>query len=456
MLRKLGSPRLAIGLLLAVTLSYIAGMTVPQKHLFSETDFNRWLAEHDVIGPVTDFIGLTHFFNTWWFGLLIFALTVNTAVCTWQQGIVFRQKLKRLKNGTNKPVIVGKLPTERIDEFLDWAGRRGYKFDSGSLAVKSGWGYAGSFIFHLALLVIVCGGLVSFLFIVRGDVQITEGQAFTGQLKEYRKVDTGWLARVSGKPFTIGVDGVEVDYPQDDDWPTKYKSFIVEIPPEGQITRREEVAVNKNFYLADYILYMFKFGYAPAIIIKENGTERFAAYTQLRTIRNKTEEIYQGNVILEDRGEYINITFLPNDPNGSRPYFPGNPKITVTLYRGGQEKGAQEKGISATLGVAETKELGPYTVSFPEYRRWAGYFVVKDPGRAWVICGGWLAVFGLMVWFFIVPKSILLKENGSYTLVEGFTAKYPAGFREELREKIIASGGEAPEPEPEPRLQGEE
>ncbi len=449
MLRRLGSPKLALGLLLAVILSYMAGMTVPQKHLFSETDFQRWLAEHDLIGPVADFIGLTHFFNTWWFGLLVFALTINTAVCTWQQGVVFRQKLKRLKSGGNRPTIVGKLPTASIEDFLEWAGRKGYRFNSGPLAVKSGWGYAGSFIFHLALLVIVCGGLISFLFTVRGEVQITEGQAFTGQLKEYRKVDTGRLAKVSGEPFVLGVDGVEVDYPQDGDWPTKFKSFIVEIPQGAPVTRREEVTVNKNFYINHYILYMFKFGYAPAIIVKENGVEKFAAYTQLGTIRNKSAEIYRGNLPLGNNGEYIDISFLPNDPKGSRPYFPGNPQVTITLFREGQEK-----AVSTTLGVAETKELGPYTISFPEYRRWAGYFVVKDPGRVWVIWGGWLAVLGLMVWFFIIPKSIVVKNNGSYTVVEGFTAKYPAGFQEELQERIIASGGEALALYPRP--QGEE
>lgn len=428
----LRSPRLTIYVMLIIVIVYFLGMLVPQKHLYPEKDYLKWLAEQGSWGTILDQIGLTSFYSTWWFGALIAVLFVNTLFCSIHQFYVSRDKFSQhlgednFKGHSYLVFDANRTPVEYIQAVKELLRTKGYKLqelEDGFRARRFSFAHFGSFVFHLSIMTVILGGLVSHLFSVEGTVHITEGQAFSGEQAMYRTLEKGPFATTEDKAFVIGVDGLDINYPDFDSWPIEYSASVVELDVQGQVLRKTKVATNYNLELPPYTLYLYRFGYSPALVIDKDGTNVFGAYAALETIREEDDEKYSGTINLDN--EEITIEFYPSPEDYPNPFRPDAPSLVI--------KGL---GTELVLEKGAQGQLGPYTIQFPEYRRWAGFLVSKDPGYPVFVAGSVLGSISMLVWFLIIPKEIYLvnTKNGEdfEILLVGKATKYKEQFTEEF------------------------
>lgn len=433
------SVRLAIALLILLAAASLVGTLVPQGLPAAAA-----AARYGRLSGLFSALRLTGVYHSAWFLALLLLLAVNTAVCTitrlpakWRRATgpevasdpaALQASKVHCRFGQGGPAAAVRA---RLETLL--AARR-YRVRSerrekrtSLLAQKRRLGLFGSDAVHLGLLVIICGGVVSGLAGVRGQLELSEGQT----------------ARVPGAGFDIRLDRFETEYyPQGT---VKAWKSTVTLLEGGAAVLTRTIQVNRPLSYKGYNFYQTSYGADWENALLEIGVRKKSDPSFDRTVRLRARE----RAALDDRDvSQVSVArFVPDFVLGeggrveSRSGEPNNPAAEVEAWKDGRK--VFSGWVFARYPDFERSHAGkPADLSFVlrSFRpsEFSALEAALDPGVGLVWAGCLLVGAGFFLVFYWTPREIrvVLDEGRERTEVTA------AGHAAKAREVLEAEFGE--------------
>ncbi|MFF4250853.1 cytochrome c biogenesis protein ResB [Streptomyces sp. NPDC001663] len=453
--RQLTSMRVALLLLLLLSLGAIPGSLIPQSGI-DETKVADFRKAHTFLAPVYDKLGLFHVYSSVWFSAIYILLFVSLIGCiiprTWQ----FIGQLRGRPPGA--PKRLNRLPayttwrTETEPEQVREAAlallkKRRFRAHLAGDAVAAEKGYlreVGNLAFHIALIVMLIAFAWGQLFKSEGNKLIVEGDGFSNTLSQYDDFKSGNLFSSDDLvPFSFHLNKFTGTYEMsgpNKGTPRTYQAGLTYSQGAYGKGRKTLVKVNEPLEIGDSKVYLTAHGYAPVITVRDGrGNVVYRDAVPLLPLDSNVTstgvvKVLDGYKNAKGVGEQIGISafLLPTYTKGSETAstFPAllNPVLNLTPYHGDlgvnsgipqsvyqldkshmkefkDSKGAQ---LRDNLKPGQTMKLpnGAGTITYETTKQWANFQVVQQPGTDWALAGSLTAIFGLAGSLFIQRRRV--------------------------------------------------
>ncbi|MBU6531418.1 cytochrome c biogenesis protein ResB [Streptomyces mayonensis] len=501
--RQLTSMRVALLLLLLLSLGAIPGSLIPQDGV-DAVKVEEFRDNHDILGPLYDKLGLFHVYSSVWFSAIYILLFVSLIGCivprTWQFVGQLRgrpprapRRLDRLPAYTTWRTAAE--PEEVREAALTLLKKRRFRADAAVDAVSAEKGYlreAGNLAFHIALIVMLIAFAWGQLFKYEGNKLILEGDGFSNTLTQYDDFKSGNLFDPDHDlaPFSFSLKNFHGTYEAtgpNRGTPRIYEAEVSYSEGAYGAQKTKTIEVNKPLEIDGSKVYLVSHGYAPILTVKDaqgNVVMDKAATALLPLDANVTSsgavKVMDGYRNAEGEKEQLgfNAFFLPTyGGRGSTMLstFPAllNPMLALSAYHGdlGVDAGFQQNVyqldksnlkefkdsdgelFKKQLKVGETMTLpnGAGTVTFDGIQEWAGFQVTRQPASGWALGGAVVAILGLAGSLFIQRRRVWVRAvrgADGVTVVEmaGLGRSESAKVPEELGDLAGLLYDRAPEP----------
>ncbi|GHE60677.1 cytochrome c biosynthesis protein [Streptomyces longispororuber] len=511
--RQLTSMRVALLLLLLLSLGAIPGSLIPQQGT-DELKVQDFKDTHTTLAPLYEKLGLFHVYSSVWFSAIYILLFVSLIGCivprTWQFVGQLRgrppaapKRLTRLPAYTTWRTDAS---PEQVDEAaLALLKRRRFRSHRVGGAVSAEKGYlreAGNLIFHVALIVMLIAFAAGQLFKSEGGKLIMEGDGFSNTLTQYDDFKSGNLFDIADlEPFSFKLDRFEGSYevtgPQRGTART-FKAHVTYTEGADGPEKKKVVEVNKPLEINGTKAYLVGHGYAPKVTVRDGrGKVVYSASVPLLPIDSMGTatgaiKVLDGYRDKNGKPEQLgfNAFFVPTfagDGMGQMfSQFPApiNPRLALSAYHGSlgvdsgvpqnvyqldtrkmqKFKDANGELFKKRLKIGETMKLpnGAGSVTFErELKQWASFQISQEPGSGWALGGAVAAIAGLAGSLFIQRRRVWVRaQRGAdgVTVVEmaGLGRSESAKVAEELAALAAELHDRAPSaPEAEPGTESE-
>ncbi|MET8567155.1 cytochrome c biogenesis protein ResB [Streptomyces sp. NPDC004783] len=509
--RQLTSMRVALVLLLLLSLGAIPGSLIPQEGI-DATKVAAFREDHDLLAPVYDKLGLFHVYSSVWFSAIYILLFVSLIGCivprTWQFVGQLRgrppgapRRLTRLPAYTTWRT--GAEPEQVREAALALLKKRRFRAHTVGDAVAAEKGYlreAGNLAFHVALIAMLIAFAWGQLFKYEGNKLILEGDGFSNTLTQYDDFKSGNLFDPDHdlSPFSFSLKDFRGTYEAtgpNRGTPRIYEAKVVYSEGAYGKDKATTIKVNEPLEVDGSKVYLTAHGYAPIVTVRDgkgNVVMDREATALLPLDANVTSS---GAIMVRDgyrnaKGVKeqlgFNAFFLPTyGGEGSAMFssFPAllNPTLALSAYHGDlgvdagipksiyqldrtnmkEFKGADGKLFKQLLKPGETMTLpgGAGTVTFEGVQEWANFQVTRQPASGWALGGAVVAILGLAGSLFIQRRRVWVRAvegPDGVTVVEmaGLGRSESAKVPEELGDLagiLYERAPGAPDPEtPEP------
>ncbi|MFI9827065.1 cytochrome c biogenesis protein ResB [Streptomyces sp. NPDC051913] len=467
--RQLTSMRVALLLLLLLSLGAIPGSLIPQSGT-DETKVAQFRKDNPTLGDVYDKLGLFHVYSSVWFSAIYILLFVSLIGCiiprTWQ----FVGQLRGRPPGA--PKRLNRLPayttwrTEAEPEQVREAAlallkKRRFRAHLADDAVAAEKGYlreVGNLAFHIALIVMLIAFAWGQLFKMEGNKLIVEGGGFSNTLTQYDDFKSGSLFNQDDlDPFSFHLNDFQGTYEKSGPNRGTARTFQADISYSvgayGK-ARKTIVKVNEPLEIGDSKVYLTAHGYAPVITVRDGKGD--VVYHDAVPLLPLDSNITSSGVVKvmdgyrDAKGERQQLGFeaffLPTYTPGNEvsSTFPalGNPVLNLAGYYGdlGVDAGVPQsvyqldkshlkafkdgKGQQReNLRPGETMKLpnGAGSITYESTEEWANFQVTRQPGSGWALAGAVAAIFGLAGSLFIQRRRVWVRAvrgDDGVTVVE--------------------------------------
>ncbi|MEV7612900.1 cytochrome c biogenesis protein ResB [Streptomyces sp. NPDC089799] len=480
--RQLTSMRVALLLLLLLSLGSIPGSLIPQTQV-DPMKVERWKLEHDFWVPVAEKLQLFDVYTSFWFSAIYLLLFISLIGCivprTWQFVGQLRgrppaapKRLDRLPAYTTWRT--GAAPEEVLAHAKSLLAGRRFRTDAaegsdaagGSVAAEKGYlREAGNLAFHIALILMLVAFATGQLFKSEGGKLVLRGQGFSNTLTQYDDFKSGSLFDTDTLPkFSFTLDEFDATFektgPQKGT-PRDFKAYVSVSEGADGAPRKAEIEVNKPLDIDGAKVYLLGHGYAPVISV----TDR-----QGKVIFKDAVPMLPQDSHLTSSGA-VKVTDGYRDKDGKKtqlgfaawfvPTFAGQnkgnmfsqfpdldfPVLALSAYHGslGVDSGLPQnvyqldtRKMNKFLGPdgqlfkqmlrpGETMTLpdGAGSVKFEGIERWATFQVSHQPGNGLALAGAIAAILGLAASLFIQRRRIWVRAEA---LPDGVTVVRMAGL----------------------------
>jgi cytochrome c biogenesis protein ResB len=226
-LRFLGSPTLAVGLLAFVSAWSIVATAVPQGDA-SVPAVIDWAAKHGSLEPLVRALALHQAFSSYIFLFCVTLLAVSTLVCSWNRTKVAIGRTRVLRNARaadsrsiaekhDLEIACGPALTARdaltiASQSLERIGVKTKRRDEVISAVSAPWAVWGSPVFHWALFLFIVAAFVGSLQRSDGQMAVAVGQTKADAPASYLTVSAGPWHDWRGVHRSIRVDALDPDF----------------------------------------------------------------------------------------------------------------------------------------------------------------------------------------------------------------------------------------------------
>ncbi|MFJ5776504.1 cytochrome c biogenesis protein ResB [Streptomyces sp. NPDC093094] len=472
--RQLTSMRVALLLLLLLSLAAIPGSVIPQTGV-DVTQVDAFRAKHTTLAPVYDKLGLFNVYSSVWFSAIYILLFVSLIGCivprTWQFVGQLRgrppaapKRLTRLPAHTTWRT--GATPEEVRGAALSLLRRRRFRAHTAGDAVCAEKGYlreAGNLAFHIALIVMLVAFAWGQLFKSEGNKLIVEGDGFANTLSQYDDFKSGNLFQNDDlEPFSFRLDRFTGTYElggPNRGTPRTYEAGLTYSEGAYGKEKKTTVEVNEPLKIGEAKAYLVSHGYAPVITVRD-GRGKIVHQDAVPLLPQDGNVTSSGVVRVMDgyrnakgASEQLGfqLWFLPTYSEGTMvSQFPAliSPMMAVNAYHGdlGVDSGIPKnvyqldkthmKEFKDAKGQLLKKQLRPGdTLTLPdgagsityekETREWAGFQIVQEPGGAWALTGAVAAILGLAGSLFIQRRRVWVRATAG---ADGVTVVEMAGL----------------------------
>ncbi|WP_437046533.1 cytochrome c biogenesis protein ResB [Streptomyces sp. enrichment culture] len=505
--RQLTSMRVALLLLLLLSLGAIPGSLIPQSGI-DITKVEEFRRNHETLAPIYDKLGLFHVYSSVWFSAIYILLFVSLIGCivprTWQfvgqlRGLPPKapKRLNRLPAYTTWRT--GAEPEQVREAALALLGKRRFRAHAAGDAVAAEKGYlreVGNLVFHIALIVMLVAFAWGQLFKFEGNKLILEGDGFANTLTQYDDKKSGALfAPEDLEPFSFTLKDFRGTYeatgPNRGTPRTFEADLAYSVGAYGK-ERETTVKVNEPLEIGGSKVYLVSHGYAPVLTVRDGKGNVVMDREAVPLLPLDANVTSSGAVKVMDgyrnaKGEKeqlgFNAFFLPTYGGKGTTMlsqFPAviNPMLALSAYHGDlgvdsgipqsvyqldkknlkEFKDADGELFKKQLALGQTMTLpdGAGSVTFEGVTEWAGFQITRQPASGWALAGAVAAILGLAGSLFIQRRRVwvrAVKGADGVTVVEmaGLGRSESAKVPEELGDLAGALYEKAPGvPEPDP------
>ncbi|MFD4345653.1 cytochrome c biogenesis protein ResB [Streptomyces coelicoflavus] len=460
--RQLTSMRVALILLLLVSLGAIPGSLIPQDGV-DAMKVEEFRDNHDILGPVYDKLGLFHVYSSVWFSAIYILLFVSLIGCivprTWQFVGQLRGRPPRAPRRLDRlPAYTtwrtGTEPEEVREAALKLLRKRRFRADTDPAgdAVAAEKGYlreVGNLAFHIALIVMLIAFAWGQLFKYEGNKLVLEGSGFANTLAQYDDFKSGNLfAPDDLDPFSFVLKDFKGTYEPtgpNRGTPRTYEAAVVYSEGVDGAEKPTTIKVNEPLEIDGSKVYLVSHGYAPILTIKDARGDVVMDREAVALLPIDGNVTSSGAVKVMDgyrnaKGEEeqlgFNAFFLPTygGPDSMMlSQFPAlrSPLLALSAYHGDlgvnagfpqsvyqldkthlkEFKDSDGKLFKKRLKVGDTMTLpnGAGTVTFNGVQEWAGFQVTQQPASGWALGGAVVAIFGLAGSLFIQRRRVWVR-----------------------------------------------
>lgn len=499
--RQLTSMRVALLLLLLLSLGAIPGSLIPQTSIdeLKVTDFK---AKHDVLAPVYDKLGLFHVYSSVWFSAIYILLFISLIGCivprTWQ----FVGQLRGRPPGAPKRLT--RLPAyttwrtesepEAVrDAALAMLKKRRFRAHSprdGEVASEKGFlRETGNLLFHIALIVLLVSFASGQLWKSEGGKLVVDGDGFSNTLTQYDDFKAGTLFDANKlAPFSFTLDKFIGTYEKNGPnrgTPRKYEAHVTYSEGANGKDKKGVIKVNTPLEVDGSKVYLVSHGYAPVVSVKDpKGKEIYRDAVPLLPLdSNATStgaiKVMDGYRNAAGKKEQLGFqtmfvpTYAGKGKGSMFSTYPGLdfPVMAVSGFHGDlgvnsglpqsvyqldskhmtQYKDSKGNKLAKLLLPGETMKLphGEGSIQFVGVKQWASFKISHQPGTPFALAGALAAIAGLAGSLFIQRRRVWVRavrgEDG-VTVVEmaGLGRSESAKLPEELADLAATLHSVAP------------
>ncbi|MET9535211.1 cytochrome c biogenesis protein ResB [Streptomyces sp. NPDC006649] len=486
--RQLTSMRVALLLLLLLSLGAIPGSLIPQTSIdeLKVTDFK---AKHDVLAPVYDKLGLFHVYSSVWFSAIYILLFISLIGCivprTWQ----FVGQLRGRPPGAPKRLTrlpayttwrTESEPAAVRDAALAMLKKRRFRAHVSGNAVASEKGFlreTGNLLFHIALIVLLVSFASGQLWKSEGGKLVVDGDGFSNTLTQYDDFKAGTLFDPNKlAPFSFTLDKFIGTYEKNGPnrgTPRKYEAHVTYSEGADGKDKKGVIKVNTPLEVDGSKVYLVSHGYAPIVAVKDaRGKEIYRDAVPLLPLdSNATStgaiKVMDGYRDAAGKKEQLGFQtmFVPTYAGKGKgtmfSTFPGLdfPVMAISGFHGDlgvdsglpqsvyqlnskhmtQYKDSKGNKLAKLLLPGETMKLphGEGSIQFLGVKQWASFKISHQPGTEFALVGALAAIAGLAGSLFIQRRRVWVRavrgEDG-VTVVEmaGLGRSESAKLPEEL------------------------
>ncbi|MFD0316593.1 cytochrome c biogenesis protein ResB [Streptomyces flavalbus] len=459
--RQLTSMRVALLLLLLLSLAAIPGSLIPQTGVDATqvADFRR---RHDTLAPLYDKLGLFHVYSSVWFSAIYILLFVSLIGCiiprTWQ----FVGQLRGRPPGA--PRRLTRLPAyttwrtdadpEQIRErALALLGKRRFRAHVAGDAVAAEKGYlreVGNLLFHLALIVMLVAFAWGQLFKYEGNKLVLEGDGFANTLTQYDDFKSGNLFTQDDlDAFSFQLMDFRGTYEPSGPNRGTARTFEAHLTYSvGAYGEEKEttVKVNEPLDIGGSKVYLVSHGYAPIVTVRDASGKVVLDKEAVALLPQDGNITSTGAIKVMDgyrnaRGEREQLgfqaffvpTFAGEGSGTMLSQFPAllNPRLALNAFHGDlgvdsgipqsvyqldkthlkEFKDADGQLSKQRLKIGETMELpgGQGSITFDGVQEWAGFQIAKQPASGWALGGAVAAILGLSASLFVQRRRVWVR-----------------------------------------------
>lgn len=411
--RTLGSPRLALTLIILVGVWSMLATMIPQGH-DDAPEVMAWAAGKGVLATITAAAGLHEAFSAPVFIVAAVALMLSTAVCSWDRTRAALRRGRALRAGARvtsgdvasaadlsiaiKPVLDDAEVLERTVGALESIGIKA-RADAGVVrAVSPWWSVWGSPIFHWALVLLALAAFAGVLFRAEGNMVIPIGETKPDAPESYLVLDAGRLHRWDGVERSIRVDDFDPAMKKGDLELGAVPTVSV-LDGNGDVIATEDVYPNNKLHAGSLSINAPTCGLTATIVLQTASGDTLPPVVQLVAFSQEASggtEPLQPLVASDDSGQVLLrlMATVPLDPRGDGTYgewIPRDPAAHIVLEDSGGSvlyDGIIHTGESAELnggGTVQLIDIGWYT----------HLALVDDPSIPVVYAAMVLALLGL-------------------------------------------------------------
>ncbi|MGW7256965.1 cytochrome c biogenesis protein ResB [Streptomyces sp. NPDC054834] len=457
--RQLTSMRVALLLLLLLSLGAIPGSLIPQTgaDINKVADFRK---SHTTLAPVYDKLGLFHVYSSVWFSAIYILLFVSLIGCivprTWQFVGQLRgrppaapKRLTRLPAYTTWRTEAE--PEQVREAALALLKKRRFRAHATGDAVAAEKGYVrelGNLVFHIALIVLLVAFASGQLFKSDGTKLVVEGAGFSNSIILYDDFKSGSLFKSDDLvPFSFDLKDFQGTYEMSGPNKGTPRTFQAKIDySKGAYGKPQPttIKVNQPLKIDDAKVYLVSHGYAPVITVRDGkGDVVYKDAVPLLPLDGNVSsqgviKVMDGYKNAQGLSEQLGVKafFLPTYGGGASvlSQFPAllNPVLNLEPYHGDlgvdagipqsvyqldkthmkaykDAKGAQ---LRDNLKPGQTMQLpnGAGSITFEkDVKEWAGFEIVQEPGSGWALGGAFAAIFGLAASLFIQRRRVWVR-----------------------------------------------
>ncbi|MBK9159645.1 MAG: cytochrome c biogenesis protein ResB [Propionibacteriaceae bacterium] len=454
---QLTSMKTALWLLFALAVAAMPGSFLPQRPV-NPVKVSDYIKANPGVGPWLDRLGFFDVFAAPWFGAIYVLLFVSLVGCIVPRIWVYLRELRNpppavpaslAKLTGYRTGVVTQSPAEVLDAAAASLKAKGFRVRREADAVSGDKGFLrelGNLVFHLALVIVLCGLGWNALASFRGTSIIVEGGSFSNTLTQYDEFTSGAAFRPSSlTPFSFRLDSFDVKFT-----PKGAPSvFDAKVTTDGATKNLE---VNSPLTFGNTEVHLLGNGYAPVVkVLDGNGNVAFSGpavflpqdgmFTSAGTIKaqdGRPERLAFDGLFLPTvvPGSLAFVSSFPDALNpqllvgiwhGPPKVETGTPENIYTLDTTGLTKvtDADGKTVRARLNVGDTFAIpGGGSISFTGWQRWAKVQVSTNPGL-WIVGIGFvLALAGIACSLLVRPRRAFVRVGA----VEGGTSVQLGGI----------------------------
>ncbi len=371
-----------------------------------------------VSAGVGTLIPQAHLYTSVWFEFLLGLLCINLVVCSVQRFGGVYQKTFKPSLPANAAEVPAKIQVQLSGEkqglqasILKVLRQHGYRItqnaDSGAwrfLAQKKRWGNWGSFITHIAFVILIAGALLGSIAGFKGFLSAGIGSTVPIQKINLTKgqISENFAIKINAAEDRILPNG------ERDNWYTD-----LSVLENGQEVVRRTLSVNHPFSYHGVTFYQAQFSQGAKFDVDYKGQHMPAV------LQNRGENYFQA----PGTDLYLIVAAMKTDPQDLI--------VLYQVYKGN----APEPVKTAQLKMGETANIeNAYTLKFEGLVPITGLQVKKDPGVGIVWLGSFLLLLGLLLSFYWRPLMLtgVWDEEQSLVVIGAAAGKRSSKAQEDL------------------------
>lgn len=445
-------PRTTVYILLSLVVFYGLGLVIPQKVFFdSRLEYDAWLDSTPYLYHFIDYIGFTDiylspitlfFVSLFFINLLI--VTIDRIPILLKRAYIGKEACPRFRSdelrrsagvrkvsARDKEVLQG--PVDEYFKKKGWYTR--FSEDKCTMvAVKNRLTVFGFLLFHLSFFLLLTGALLFFYSRFSGYVVLTEGEAFTGNLPQFKQILRKPRLEPDFTSFTFTLEKVKMVYQGDKraDLDMTLNLF------HGGRDEKAIIGINKPLKKGDFAVLSHNAGVSPLFILydREMGAELDGAWVSLNVLEGKEDRFF----FQKTPGLVYEASFFPDytvegDMETSRSHEVRNPAFHI-IVREGIVRVAEK-----TLRPGQSITFDKYRLTFTDLRFWGELMIIAERGPLPLVAGFILAITGLVMRLIFYRKEIKLVFYDNSLLMVGKSDLHPYSFEEEMdkiEEELVA------------------